>query len=117
MSAKQLAALANIAVVLPPLWSHWKRHGAADVPITVKAFNKEAHFVFSVANGGDPIPLAARERHFQPFARGDVRKSQSGLGLGLFIVGEIARAHGGTVGVRSSDEETRFTFTMPLEHE
>ncbi|WP_263853369.1 PAS domain-containing sensor histidine kinase [Pelagerythrobacter rhizovicinus] len=108
---------ARIGQLAANLLSNAVTHGAADAPIRVQAFTKDAHFVFSVANGGDPIPLAARERLFQPFARGDVRKSQNGLGLGLFIVSEIARAHGGTVGVKSSDEETRFTFTMPLEHE
>ncbi len=38
-----------------------------------------------------------------------------GLGLGLYIVSEIARAHSGTVNFDSSAEETRFTFSMPLD--
>jgi phosphoserine phosphatase RsbU/P len=42
-----------------------------------------------------------------------VRKSQQGLGLGLYIVSEIARAHGGEISVTSSATETRFTFRMP----
>lgn len=37
----------------------------------------------------------------------------SGLGLGLFIVREIARAHGGEVTVRSDKEETVFGVTLP----
>ena len=51
---------------------------------------------------------------FQPFFRGAVRRSQQGLGLGLFIVDEIAKAHGGTMEVVSTEEMTRFIFTMPL---
>lgn len=89
-------------------------HGAPDVPIAVEAYTGEGSFVFSVANGGVPIPAEARAHLFQPFFRGVVRTSQQGLGLGLFIVSEIAKAHGGAVEVVSNEAETRFTFTMPL---
>ena len=89
-------------------------HGAPDVPIEVEAHIADGSFVLSVANGGVPIHPAARAQLFQPFFRGIVRRSQQGLGLGLFIVNEIAKAHGGSMDVASSEEETRFTFSMPL---
>ena len=88
-------------------------HGAAAQPIRFEAFTKENSFVLTVANAGDPIPLDVRGRLFQPFFRGDARPSQQGLGLGLFIASEIAKAHDGTLEVSSTVEETRFTFTMP----
>ncbi|EGF90832.1 histidine protein kinase AsgD [Asticcacaulis biprosthecium C19] len=68
----------------------------------------------SVANSGDPIPQAAIARLFQPFTRDEIRPSQQGLGLGLYIASEIARAHGGQLEARSDQNETRFTFRMPL---
>jgi phosphoserine phosphatase RsbU/P len=71
-------------------------------------------FVLAVCNKGAPIPAAAMERLFQPFSRGAVRPNQQGLGLGLYIASEIARAHGGTLEVTSSTDETCFTFSMPL---
>jgi signal transduction histidine kinase len=44
---------------------------------------------------------------FEPFRR--VSNGPEGLGLGLYIVKEIVRAHGGTIEVRSSaDEGTTF---------
>jgi sigma-B regulation protein RsbU (phosphoserine phosphatase) len=89
-------------------------HGAPGVPIDVEAHTGDDRFVLSVANGGVPIPPAARAQLFQPFFRGAVRRSQQGLGLGLFIVNEIAKAHGGSMDVSSSEEGTRFTFSMPL---
>jgi hypothetical protein len=49
----------------------------------------------------------AIERLFQPFYRVAIQRSP-GLGLGLYIASEIARAHGGTLGVDSSPDETRF---------
>ncbi|VVC55931.1 protein of unknown function [Beijerinckiaceae bacterium RH AL1] len=54
------------------------------------------------------------DRLFQPFFRGEVQSSQQGLGLGLHISSEIAKAHGGTIAVTSSPVQTRFTFRMPL---
>lgn len=54
------------------------------------------------------------ERLFQPFFRGEVRASQHGLGLGLHIASEIAKAHGGVLSATSDETETRFTLTIPL---
>ena len=39
----------------------------------------------------------AMARLFQPFFRDEVRANQQGLGLGLHIASEIARAHGGQI--------------------
>ena len=88
-------------------------HGAADQPVRVAAATQGGVLELSVANAGKPIPEAAKQRLFQPFFRGDVRPNQQGLGLGLFIASEIARAHGGTLVVASDARETCFTFRMP----
>ena len=80
----------------------------------MQAVTSETEFELSVANAGAPIPQAAMEKLFQPFTRGIVGPDQQGLGLGLFIASEVARAHGGTLAVTSTPEQTRFTFRMPL---
>jgi len=72
----------------------------------------DGSLVLSVVNSGEPIPPAALERLFEPFERGAVRAHQQGLGL--YIAAEIARAHGWTLEVESSPEETRFTFRLPM---
>ena len=56
---------------------------------------------------------ATLERLFQPFTRASAQPHQQGLGLGLYIAAEIARAHGGALDVTSSPSETRFTLRMP----
>jgi signal transduction histidine kinase len=89
-------------------------YGKADAPVTIRALTRDGTFELSVANAGDQIPAAALARLFEPFARGDVRPNQQGLGLGLYIASQIARAHGGTLEVTSTPAETRFTFRMPL---
>ena len=89
-------------------------YGKADAPVTIRASTRDGTFELSIANAGDQIPAAALARLFEPFARGDVRPNQQGLGLGLYIASQIARAHGGTLEVTSTPAETRFTFRMPL---
>lgn len=88
-------------------------HGAADEPIRFEARTEGDEFMLSVANGGEPIPENVRPSLFQPFFRGQVRPSRNGLGLGLFIASEIARAHDGTLDFASDEHETRFTLRMP----
>ena len=88
-------------------------HGAPDQPIRVGAHSDGDDVELWVSNSGKPIAPEMMERLFQPFARGDGQSSQQGLGLGLYIASEIARAHGGHLSVRSDPDETRFTFRMP----
>lgn len=89
-------------------------HGGGTPPVRLGAHSDRGDMVLTVANGGTPIPPAAMARLFQPFVRGKSQPDQAGLGLGLYIASEIARAHGGALTVASSDAETRFTFRMPL---
>ncbi len=91
-------------------------HGASEEPILVRAATLDGRFELSVANKGEPIPPYTLERLFQPFFRVVARPSQQGLGLGLYIACEIAKAHGGSLDVTSDQQETRFTFRMPLAH-
>jgi signal transduction histidine kinase len=104
----------RIAQLLSNLLGNALMYGTPDVPIRVRAMTDGTRFELAVANAGVPIPPAAMERLFQPFSRGVVRPSQQGLGLGLFIASEVARAHGGALKVASSTGETCFTFEMPL---
>ncbi len=103
---------ARIAQLLSNLLANALTHGAADRPVVVRASTEGGLFELSVANAGDPIPPELREQLFQPFFRASGRASHQGLGLGLYIAAEIARAHGGTLDVRSDANETRFTLRM-----
>lgn len=88
-------------------------HGDPSQLVVVRAHVEDGTFVLSVANKGEPIPPLVLESLFQPFSRG-AHRGRKGLGLGLYIAAEIARAHRGTLSVSSTPLETRFTFHMPL---
>ena len=90
-------------------------HGTPDEPVRFSAATDEQRLELWIANGGAPISSDAMTGLFQPFFKGEAGTSQRGLGLGLHIASEIARAHGGTIMVSSDDNETRFTFVMPLD--
>jgi sigma-B regulation protein RsbU (phosphoserine phosphatase) len=104
----------RVAQLLSNLLANALTHGAADGLVVVQASQAMGVFELSVSNQGEAISPAAMERLFQPFTREDVRPSQQGLGLGLYIASEIAKAHGGTLTVSSTDEMTRFTFAALL---
>lgn len=89
-------------------------HGAADEPVLAEAIVADGHFRLTVSNRGEPIAPEAMKLLFQPFYRGHMGANLQGLGLGLFIAAEVARAHGGTLEAFSSPEKTSFTFKMPL---
>jgi sigma-B regulation protein RsbU (phosphoserine phosphatase) len=89
-------------------------HGARDMPVKLTAIVTGDTLVLSVVNHGTPIPQSIVEKLFQPFFRGGTGESPQGLGLGLHIASEIAKAHGGTLAVSSTEEQTAFTFSMPL---
>ncbi len=102
----------RIGQLLSNLLGNALTHGASETPIQVQAITRDGIFELSVANSGRPIPPAALERLFLPFFRDAGCSNQQGLGLGLYIASEIARAHGGRIDVVSTLAETRFTFRM-----
>ena len=75
-------------------------------------------FTLSVHNEGKPIPPGLLPSLFEPMARGvSDGSSARSVGLGLFIVKEIARSHGGDVHVDSTEQTgTTFTVSLPLHH-
>ena len=85
-------------------------HGAADGPVKVNVSEDGEGVWLEVTNQGAPIAPHLLPALFDPFRSGDAPGS---VGLGLFIVREIARAHGGCVAVRSSELGTAFSVLFP----
>jgi signal transduction histidine kinase len=84
-------------------------HGKGCIRVT--ASGQRAGVLVKVHNGGPAIPDDQLPRIFEPFRK---EERSSGLGLGLYIVREIIRRHGGTIHVRSNLERgTTFTSYWP----
>lgn len=101
---------------LSNLVSNAIKYGSKDVPVGVRVDGtSEDEVVISVSNAGPPIPQKTRESLFQPLVRG-AGPDEAGLslGLGLYIVREIATSHGGGAEIAAStDEGTVFCIRLP----
>ncbi|WPB58105.1 HAMP domain-containing sensor histidine kinase [Xylophilus sp. GOD-11R] len=76
-------------------------YGDPTRPVTVSSSVDDGCGLVSVHNWGDPIPAESVGQLFQPMVRGGRVGEARSVGLGLYIVGEIAKAHGGRIEVRS----------------
>jgi signal transduction histidine kinase len=102
----------RVAQLFSNLLSNAFSHGDETTPVGVSARTQGGVFTLAVSNEGEPIPEGAMGQLFQPFSRAAIGPHRAGLGLGLYIASEIARAHGGTLDVESNEALTTFTFRM-----
>lgn len=107
----------RIAQLLSNLLSNANHHGDPKAPVEVKALTIGENFELSVSNKGKKISETAMKHLFEPFYRESTDSNKKGLGLGLFIASEIAKAHDGELLVSSTDEETKFTLQIPIKEE
>jgi PAS domain S-box-containing protein len=85
------------------------RHGAP--PVAVRVESRDEHVEIAVSDAGPGVPSDVRPRLFERFASGS---PHSGTGLGLFIVRELARAHGGDAWYDTGgDGRPRFLISLP----
>lgn len=107
-----LCDVQRIQQMLSNLLKNALLYGEPGTPVLVHCSSQNGIFELSIVNRGPAISQATIDQLFKPFWRASARPSNEGLGLGLFIVSEIARSHGGDLDVDSSDEATRFTFRL-----
>jgi signal transduction histidine kinase len=98
----------RIKQLLSNLLANALQNSTGDSPVQLRVSAEAQRARIEVTNHGPAIPEAIRERPFDAF-----HASPHGLGLGLFIVDQIARAHGGDVAFDSTDGKTVFTVRLP----
>jgi len=104
----------RVGQVFSNLLGNALEHGVAGEPVLVRLNGVQEHQVrIDVINQGeiDPRDLPGL---FEPFVSRRAGLQREGLGLGLYIVRQIARAHGGDVRAESaSGQGTRLVVTLP----
>ena len=86
--------------------------------LQVTGDRQEKRVMFTVWDNGIGIRESDLTRLFQPFVQLDssLAREATGTGLGLALVAQMVRLHGGSVSVESQpDEGSRFTVTLPWE--
>ncbi|MRI91006.1 hybrid sensor histidine kinase/response regulator [Aggregicoccus sp. 17bor-14] len=107
----------RMAQVVENLASNALKYSPEGTPVRVSTRGEADQVVLEVHNAGDPLAPELQARLFEPLQRGapglDAAQDRS-VGLGLYIVRQLVRAHGGSVEVRSSGEEgTLFRVCLP----
>lgn len=89
------------------------RYSPVATMITVRLQIEDNAFSFAVSDEGIGIPVADRQRVFEPFARGSNVGDRPGTGLGLNIVKRYVELLGGTVELLPLARGTCFKVTIP----
>ncbi|MET0387357.1 MAG: PAS domain-containing sensor histidine kinase [Polyangiales bacterium] len=106
----------RIAQAVTNLVSNALSYGAADRPVIITSSSTEHQLSVRVHNEGPAIAQDLLPHIFEPLCRGEreVKLGSRSVGLGLYIVQQIALAHGGTITVCSTPAAgTTFTLTLP----
>lgn len=82
--------------------------------VTVRAIAQDREVRIVVTNAGEEIAAADLPHIFERFYRGDKSRTRAsgGAGIGLAIVKEVARLHGGEVGASSAGGQTTVWFSI-----
>jgi signal transduction histidine kinase len=115
-AARLVGDEARLTRVVANLADNAERHAARRVEFAVS--RQEEVVLISVADDGPGVPVEERERIFERFVRLDSARAhhEAGAGLGLSIVAEIVRAHGGKVWVEDAAPGARFVVQLPVVH-
>ncbi|MBN3896972.1 MAG: HAMP domain-containing protein [Nostoc sp. NOS(2021)] len=105
--------------VLQNLFSNAIKYNLANGWIQIRAHQTQTTLHVTIANASQDIPVsdAYGDRIFDRFYRGDPARTRKieGIGLGLSLAREIARAHHGDLTLDSTSfGQTAFTLTLPM---
>ncbi|WP_175687179.1 sensor histidine kinase [Burkholderia anthina] len=103
--------------MLSNLMNNAIKYGTPDTAVRVVATVANSDVLVEIGNSGSAMDRPTLDRIFDPLQRGKDHPEKTGddmgLGLGLFIASEIAKAHRGRIDARSDQTETIFSVRLP----
>lgn len=116
-STQGLFDASRMREVLHNLVTNAFKYGDPGTEIVVSLESTPDEVQLTVCNAGPPLPSKWSESMFDPLQRG-LNAAHNGekesLGLGLYVVQEIVKAHGGNVTASSADGKTKFAVWLPI---
>lgn len=119
-SRKKATTLANepaISELMGILVDNAIKYSPEKSPIYIRVFEQRGNVGFEIKNAGKAIPEDKLPKLFERFYRADTSRtnsSKNGYGLGLSIAKKIVDVHHGELTVSSTEDETIFTFYLPI---
>lgn len=123
ISKKQLTIRGNemaIADLIKILLDNALQYSPKNSQIIINIYSQDNHAKFEITNSGPGIEPNKLQHIFERFFRADASRThgeQKGYGLGLSLAKKIIELHDGGITVNSiPNQETTFTFALPLSH-
>jgi PAS domain S-box-containing protein len=103
-----------LKAVFRNLFKNAIKHGGEGCSIAYGFEDHGSYYRLNVYNSGKPIPEDQRDRLFTKFGRigGQAEKPSEGVGLGLYLIREIIRKHGGDIWYEPKRGGSDFVFTL-----
>jgi two-component system phosphate regulon sensor histidine kinase PhoR len=110
------ANAAALETILRNLFSNASKYGGDPPRAKISVSGDSGHARLNVRDFGPGVHDERPGRMFDPFIRGkdELVRDRPGVGLGLFLVAELARAHGGSARAGNVDEGSGFTVEVSL---
>jgi K+-sensing histidine kinase KdpD len=113
-----LAAPEAILRVVANLVDNAVKWSPSDAAVHVDAYREDAKVVVAVSDTGPGVPADDRERIFEWFTQADSgdTRPRGGIGLGLYVARQLARAQGGELALAGDHAYSgaRFELRLPL---
>jgi signal transduction histidine kinase len=105
-----------LGTILRNLLSNAVKYGGSPARVEISVSRNGAHALLSVRDFGPGLQGLDSQRIFEPFVRGgdESVRTRPGVGLGLFMVAELARALGGGARARDAEPGLAVEVSLPL---